>query len=738
MSWKQIPHPPDWRPLGPGPEHLTLEVEGLRLAVDTATGRAISLCSTAAGADFLAPPDAAITFRLLDTRGLWIDGPACGATEVRAVDGRGAEVVYDQPRQCGVTFPVRLTLRYDLASDATFGPSVRCSYSLEHLGGESVIERVQFPVLTGLDEFAGERTELILPFIGGERRPAPLSGGWSDFEYIYPNEAMSWMLLHDSARGLYLASEDPSFRWTVLRGRTRRKSATPSLELLFETVPYLRAGGSCESQTFVLYPYAGTWHRAADRYRAWLETWWKPLDTPDWVRELRGLCELFLEMTNADGSVVRAEPDELFEYMQRCHAELGLDVAHICGYHEGGFDAQYPLYEPLERIGGSAGLRKFIARCNAQPGWTTDIYINCRITDVATEWWGQEGRRWACTSKDSTYFTEHYNGRYFTVACPAVRERTEYWVAKVRTLTRDLGSEGLQVDQPHTTARECWAFEVHDHETPFDHWGPGYIELFRAVRNELVAHGPRVWSWGEAASDVFSQFFDFSCCYVRYPDQKVAFGETDPETRDWVHDWRGYGMPEVFRYCCPEIPMIQGTRVTGDDIEGLIARLNVMFMFSPMVYWPSLSIGYDLELVPERFRSYFRRLWDLRHDLRDTMIHGRFRDVVGLDVSPQSVYAKLYVAGGGRRPGITVVAINRDSDASVQARVAVRQSELVPGLEAADWSWQERALTEPAGQRGEGTASNLLIPANRLALIHFEPAHVTSNNGAAGLSKGRA
>ncbi len=721
MSWKQIPYPPDFAYPRPGAERIVLERAGLRVEWDRRSGRVTELTGCRAPVAFLAPDGPGITFRLYSREGVWIDGASEEAASVERVSDSRVEVLYERPRQCGVEFPVRLRLVYELLEDA-FGPHLRCSYELTHLGGELIVERVQFPVLAGLTEFAGPQTELILPFIGGERRPAPVTGEWSDFEYVYPNEAMSWMLLHDGARGLSLASEDPTFGWTVFRGRVLRKRETPALELLFETCPYLRAGESAASQPFLLYAYDGSWHRAADRYRAWLETWWVAPESPDWVKELRALVELFFEMPHADGRVERFEADQLFAYMERCHAEMGFDIAHVCGYHVGGFDAEYPLYEPLPRIGGADGLRAFLARCNAQPGWTTDIYINCRITDTHTDWWGETGRHWACVGKDGAYTTEFYNGQYFTTACPSIPARQDHWCATIERLTRDYGAEGLQVDQPHTTAREDWAFEAHGHRTPFDHWGPGYIEQFRRIRAQLTERAPRVWSWGEAASDLFSQYFDFSCCYVRYPDQMVAFGETDPATRDWVHDWRGYGMPEVFRYVCPEVPLLQCPRIFADNTEDLYDRLHVLFAYSPMLYWPSLSTGYDLDRVDGDFRAYLRHLWELRHALRATMIHGRFRDTVGLSVEPEGLFAKVYVSGEGREPGITVVAIHRNRESELDGGLEVDPTRLLPAHADARWAWTERALTGAhAGQAGEGTRAAVRIPPNRVAVVHFSP-----------------
>ncbi len=724
LAWRQIPYPPDHVPPEPAGPTIILEGPGLRVTFDTLTGDVIGLRASQLDLDLLAD-DARMTFRLLSAEHLWLEGSMARPVAIHADAEGSVEVIYERPRRFGVVFPVRLTLRYELVSHDRQPAELLCCYRIEHIGASGepdagIVERVQFPVIQGLPETGSEHTELLLPFIGGERRPAPAGRDWSPFEYIYPNEAMSWMLLHYQDHGLYLASEDPRFLWTVLRGRTIERHSPPSLELLFETCPYLRAGETFNSQQFVLWPYAGTWHTAADRYRAWLETWWVPPTMPDKVRELRGLVELFFEMPSADGRVVRRSADELFSYMSRCHGEMGLDVAHICGYHIGGFDAQYPLYEPLPEIGGADGLRAFAALCNSQPGWTTDIYINCRITDTETEWWATRGREWACRAKDGTITTEFYNGRYFSIACPAVEARKQYWLDKIEEITRGYGIEGLQVDQPHTTARECWSHHGSCHHTPFDHWGPGYTDLFRRIRAQLTEREPRVWSWGEAASDVFSQYFDWSCCYVRYPDQRVAFGETAPDTRDWVHDRRGYGMPELFRYCCPEVPLLQAPQLTAEDPEDLFERLNILFLYSTMLYWPSLCIDYDLDRVPADFRRYLARLWDVRQELRDTMIHGRFRDLCGLTMEGDPALGKVYLSTAGRSPGATVILVNRSREARAKTRLQL-SCKALPPAHGGPWTWSERAVDAWPPQAGDGMTAEVTVPPNRVAVIHFSP-----------------
>ena len=299
---------------------------------------------------------------------------------------------------------------------------------------------------------------------------------------------------------------------------------------------------------------------------------------PDEVREFRALVELFFEMPYADGRVVRRTADELFAYMSRCHEEMGLDVAHICGYHIGGFDAEYPLYEPLPEIGGADGLRAFAARCNAHEGWTTDIYINCRIT--AQTDCGPAGARDCRRARDIPTGNCH-NGRYFSVAAPVSRSADATgW--KIEEITRMGEGPGRPA---RTTARS--AGPTIAITAPIRPLGSGFIDLFRRIRK----HSPSRATIRSGCRQRRLPVLRLVVLLRALPRPAGCGWRTDPATRDWEHDWRG-GMPELFRYAARGA-VVAGHMDPADHPEDL-ERLNIMFLYSPMLYWPSLSVEYDL------------------------------------------------------------------------------------------------------------------------------------------------
>jgi len=714
MAWRQIPYPPD-RPALPGSgKGIEIGTSTLKLTLDRETGFACRL--RAVGEDLFAACGPGVTFRAYETRGLYLDGRGVRPSSVSVLSPGEIHVFYDRPRAGAYELPLRLLLKYKARADG----ALEFSYEVEHMGGPVVVERIQFPVFSDFREFAGSDTTLLLPFIGGESRPRPASGAWSDFEYIYPNEAFSFMLLYGSEWGLYLGSEDPEFRWTVLRGRRAGdKGGEAALELLFETAPFLRAGGRAASRPFVLDFFRGSWHRGADLYRRFMETWYRPLESRPFVRRLRGLIELFFSF-DENGKATEKEPDELYRYALECRERLGLDVAHLCGYHEGGFDARYPLYHRiLKRIGGAEGLKKFIRRCRSD-GFHTDIYTNCRITDIATDWWQETGRKWACVDKDSTFSLEYYNGRYFTVACPTSAGRAEKWLEEIRFLIGELGAEGLQVDQPHTTAREDWAFEEHGHSTPFDHWGPAFAEFFKRIVELGRSLNSDYWSWGEAASDYFSRFFDISCIYSRYPDQRVYFGETDPASKDWTYDERGYGRPELLKYLLPEPILLQCPVLVGASEEELTRRLSLIWSFAAMLYWPGHVLSYDLGSLPGNYLDYLKRLWDVRAESHDVFVEGRFTDTCGVESDAEGlVLPRFYVS----REGLALAIVNGEEEektVSFELDPSKAASGRFSFPASSAWRWEEKVALENRAS-GEGLRGTVKIAPSRSVLLVFRP-----------------
>jgi hypothetical protein len=113
-------------------------------------------------------------------------------------------------------------------------------------------------------------------------------------------------------------------------------------------------------------------------------------------------------------------------------------------------------------------------------------------------------------------------------------------------------------------------------------------------------------------------------------------------------------------------------------------------------------------------------LWDARELLRDTMIHGRFRDVRHLSVEGDEALAKLYLSGPDRPSAITVVLVNRSRSGGAEVRVQVDPDAVGIGSNA-PWRWREHAVDQPARQEGSGTVARVTIPPNRVAAVEFRP-----------------
>ncbi len=285
MAWRQIPYPPDHPPPTSANDPIILERSGLRLELDPLSGDLVALSAPGIGLDLL-PGDARITFRLMSHEHLWLEGSSARPTFVRTDDSERIEVVYERPERRWVIFPVRMTLRYEIGGG---GSSPRNWCALRARAPEvpegsdaGIVKRVHF-VVQGLPEIDGERTELLLPFIGGERRPAPLSGEWSPSSTSTrtkpcPGCSSTTATGASTWRARIRSSADGDARPNHPEAHSCSKPSCSSR-------PAPTSGPARSSPASgSAWPYAGTWHTAADRYRAWLDTWWEPPTMPDEVR----------------------------------------------------------------------------------------------------------------------------------------------------------------------------------------------------------------------------------------------------------------------------------------------------------------------------------------------------------------------------------------------------------------------------------------------------------------------
>lgn len=686
-----------------------LETSGLELRLDRGTGRIIGLIHGATGHDAIRQPWAGGLFRLVLDDGEVVDG---AVQEVERAETKPGflRLLYRRPMVRGRAFDMDVVCTFAATDDGT-GVSAR----IEVANREPcvIVETVAFPVLDGLGEHLGnEPAALLTPFLGGELRPRPVTGGESAFAYPYPNKAMSWMDLFSAREGLYLGSHDPEFRWTTLRGEVADVRGSRRLALWFEKHPWIRPGEEFASSPIVLRFHDGDWHAGARIYRAWADTWLRLPDVPRRVRESRGLMEASVK--DSDGTTW-VPYEDLPRLARDAKEELGLEILHLCGWHYDGFDTYYPHYPPLDEMGGAEALRAAVSEVRSL-GVLVDLYVNIRIANTLTTFYRRTANRWAIRRRDGSEVIERYNRMPFAPLCPVPEPRRQHFYDLITRIAADYGADGIQADQPHTRAWPCHD-ERHGHPTPYDHWGPAFSEFFRDLVAAARHVNPEFFTWGEAHSDVFGQFFDVQQYYARAEGERLAFGNlVDGE---WVSDPnQGIGLPEVFRYAFPEFVLFNSLRIVRGENPEEAAHRNRVWALGVGVYFGGMGCGYRIERIDPEYRRAFKAMYDARHEAREAMIYGRFLDQDGLTVDSEHVRGKAFVG----RETAAVTLVNQDRARAHRVRVGADfETWGMPEARRLRWSELLRCgeSGEPATCRGVDEGVVVTLPPNSAALVHL-------------------
>ena len=93
------------------------------------------------------------------------------------------------------------------------------------------------------------------------------------------------MTLIDGDQCLYLAGHDDQFYASSLRavGDERR-----DVTLEMGKMAFVEPGEVWECPEYVMSLYKGAWQQGAAEYRAWADTWRRPVTPKKWMREMNG------------------------------------------------------------------------------------------------------------------------------------------------------------------------------------------------------------------------------------------------------------------------------------------------------------------------------------------------------------------------------------------------------------------------------------------------------------------
>ena len=649
-----------------------LENDTVRAEFDEKTGALLSLEHKPTGWHVQQRAELALSFRLLvplpDKRNNLVHGPKQKlASFARSADGKTLTFVWSNLQgefgpPLDITFTGKATICHE---GLAFESSVtnRSPY---------VVENAYYPCLGDVHAPAGEGLEHDYIGYGGMARQGVFPTFQNHRGYFgadYPIQMAAtpeapFSLLASPTQGVYIGCHDPEAKELVQLMLELKPgydnsfaSRTPKGETLgpvpvhveFSAVhfPFANTGETVAMTPIQLNTYSGTWHKGADCYKRWRQTWFTRPPTAAWAKGVHSWQQVHI---NSPEDELRCRYTDLVQFGRDC-AKHGVAAIQLVGWNNGGQDRGNPSHDPDPRLGTWEELAAAIAEIQ-KLGVKLILFSKFTWADRSQEWFRKELVNLACTDPYGDYHV--YGGYQYqtmtqlsdinTRRLVPMCQNFAAWRAIANREFRKLlalGAAGMLYDecQHHGGSRYCF-HAGHGHHMPAHVFG-GDPLLERGMHEIAAKEAPEFCFAGEACWD--AQYRHYSLSYFRIGGSHVP-------------------LP---RYVDPQQALM--VAVTGYNDRGMINQCllwRYIMSYEPLNFkgrldeFPlTMEYGKKVDALRARYSDY---LWDA--DFRHTQ--NAAVTVEGKDHSPYSVFRRA----DGKR---AVVVVNTDADKPICAAVTL-------------------------------------------------------------------
>ena len=488
----------------------------------------------------------------------------------------------------------------------------------------------------------------------------------------YPSRfaTMQWCAFAGENGGLYFGSHDKTYGSKHFRVRYKPEDQTFGLAFHHDLTCFPGQTWSVPPQ--IIMPYSGTWHKAADFYRAWYNTSIKLQEVPVWAKNASGWMLAILKQQNEEIMWDYESLDELC----KLSVERGLDIIGLFGWTFGGHDRFYPYYEPDPAMGGREALVKGLSNIRKQ-GKRSIIYANGQLIDQhGTDYWENPGKQITVVEKDGSLDYQKWHkyfdapARFHGMACLGC----DAWYERMLGLAlqaNQLGADGILYDQLAVTAPKFCYAPNHGHAVPEVVYASDRYSLLNRIANYMKTINPEFIIMTEGLSDAVLGSISYFHAYEN--------GGYVPLIEEFSARLNGTALtsifPEMFKYTFPEVLttyrnpapvnnrlILNYATVFGlrSDLESRFAadvrylkenRVPVPEDYANVISKPNIDLVTSQDPIASKI--YSRQVIDFQRENSDLLWNGKFVDEQGFSIqSGKDIIAKAFVAGN--RIGVVV------------------------------------------------------------------------------------